>query len=60
MSMPRYCRQTPVSPGYSMMRNFSGPSGYRRKCAEVAEKGYEGFAFASQGQGGTMHPIAAE
>jgi len=43
-----------------MMRNFSGPSGYRRKCAEVAEKGYEGFAFASQGQGGTVHPIAAE
>src|SRR5882724_5801050 len=37
-----------------------GVGGYRRKCAEVAEKGYEGFVFASQGQGGTVHPIAAE
>ena len=37
-----------------------GVGGYRRKCAEIAEKGYEGFAFASQGQGGTTHPIAAE
>jgi len=37
-----------------------GVSGYRRKCAEIAEKGYEGFVFASQGQGGAMHPIAAE
>ena len=37
-----------------------GVGGYRRKCAEVAEKGYEGFAFASQGHGGTMRPIAAE
>jgi cyclohexanone monooxygenase len=37
-----------------------GVGGYRRKCAEIAEKGYEGFVFASQGQGGTMHPIAAE
>ncbi len=25
-----------------------GVAGYRRKCAEVADKGYEGFAFASQ------------
>ena len=32
-----------------------GVGGYRRKCAEVAESGYEGFAFASQGQGGTVH-----
>ena len=37
-----------------------GVGGYRRKCAEIAEKGYEGFVFASQGQGGAMHPIAAE
>jgi cyclohexanone monooxygenase len=37
-----------------------GVGGYRRKCAEIAEKGYDGFVFASQGQGGTMHPIAAE
>src|ERR1700761_3053841 len=37
-----------------------GVGGYRRKCAEVAEKGYEGFAFANQGQGGTAHTIAAE
>src|SRR6266436_4651883 len=37
-----------------------GVGGYRRKCDEVAEKGYEGFVFASQGQGGTVHPIAAE
>jgi cation diffusion facilitator CzcD-associated flavoprotein CzcO len=37
-----------------------GVGGYRRKCAEVAEKGYEGFVFASRGQGGTVHPIAAE
>jgi cyclohexanone monooxygenase len=37
-----------------------GVGGYRRKCDEVAEKGYEGFLFASQGQGGTVHPIAAE
>jgi hypothetical protein len=37
-----------------------GVGGYRRKCAEIAEKGYEGFVFASQGQGGTIHPIAAE
>src|SRR5262249_50179008 len=37
-----------------------GVGGYRRKCAEVAEKGYEGFVFARQGQGGTLDPIAAE
>jgi cyclohexanone monooxygenase len=37
-----------------------GVGGYRRKCAEVAEKGYEGFVFASRGQGGTVHTIAAE
>ena len=37
-----------------------GVRGYRRKCDEVAEKAYEGFLFASQGQGGTVHPIAAE
>ena len=37
-----------------------GLGGYRKKCAEIAEKGYEGFAFASQGQGGAMHTFAAE
>jgi hypothetical protein len=37
-----------------------GVGGYRRKCAEIAEKGSEGFVFTSQDQGGTMHPIAAE
>jgi hypothetical protein len=37
-----------------------GVGGYRRKCAEVAERGYEGFVFASQGEGGTVHTIAAE
>ena len=37
-----------------------GVAGYRTKCTEVAESGYEGFVFASQGQGGTVHPIAAE
>jgi cation diffusion facilitator CzcD-associated flavoprotein CzcO len=37
-----------------------GVGGYRRRCAEIAEKGYEGFVFASQGQGGATHPIAAE
>ena len=37
-----------------------GVGGYRRKCAEIAEKGYEGFVFASQGQAGAMHPIAVE
>ena len=37
-----------------------GVGGYRRKCAEVAENGYEGFVFSSQGQGGTVHTIAAE
>ena len=37
-----------------------GVGGYRRKCAEVAEKGYEGFVLTSQGQGGTVHTIAAE
>src|ERR1700733_5430087 len=37
-----------------------GVGGYRRKCAEVAENGYEGFVFASQGHGGAMPPIAAE
>ena len=37
-----------------------GVGGYRRKCAEIAENGYEGFVFASQGQGGSMHPVAAE
>jgi hypothetical protein len=37
-----------------------GVGGYRRKCAEVAENGYEGFAFASHGQGETVHTIAAE
>jgi cyclohexanone monooxygenase len=37
-----------------------GVGGYRRKCAEVAEKGYEGFVFTSQGQSATAHTIAAE
>lgn len=37
-----------------------GVGGYRRKCAEVAEKGYEGFVFKSTGQSGTVHTIAAE
>jgi hypothetical protein len=37
-----------------------GVGGYRRKCAEVAEKGYEGFVFAGTGQDWTVHPIAAE
>jgi cyclohexanone monooxygenase len=37
-----------------------GVGGYRRKCAEIAENGYEGFVFAQQGQGGTTHTIAAE
>jgi hypothetical protein len=37
-----------------------GVGGYRRKCAEIAEKGYEGFAFSSHGQGWSVHPIAAE
>ena len=37
-----------------------GVGGYRRKCAEVTEKGYEGFVFAREGQGGTAHTIAAE
>ncbi|MEY9416038.1 hypothetical protein ABIF69_002480 [Bradyrhizobium japonicum] len=37
-----------------------GVGGYRRKCAEVAEKGYEGFVFGSTGQSGTVHTIAAE
>jgi cyclohexanone monooxygenase len=37
-----------------------GVGGYRMKCAEIAEKGYEGFLFAPQTQGGTIHPIAAE
>jgi cyclohexanone monooxygenase len=37
-----------------------GVGGYRRKCNEVAENGYEGFVFASRGQGGTVHTIAAE
>jgi hypothetical protein len=37
-----------------------GVGGYRRKCAEVAENGYEGLVFTSQGQSGTVHPIAAE
>jgi hypothetical protein len=47
----------------SIMRSMSSPEGvggYRRKCAEIAEKGYEGFVFASQGQAGAMHPIAVE
>ena len=36
------------------------PGGRRRlpqKCAEVAEKGYEGFVFTSWGQGGTVHTL---
>jgi cyclohexanone monooxygenase len=37
-----------------------GVGGYRSKCVEIAEKGYEGFVFAREGQGGTIHPIAAE
>ena len=37
-----------------------GVGGYSRKCAEVAENGYEGFVFTSQGQSGSVHPIAAE
>jgi cation diffusion facilitator CzcD-associated flavoprotein CzcO len=37
-----------------------GVGGYRRKCAEIAEKGYEGFVFSNRGQGWTVHPIAAE
>jgi hypothetical protein len=35
-----------------------GVGGYRRKCAEVAESGYEGFVFASQGQAGTVRKVA--
>ena len=63
VSSDEYAEVLQANPGLAGIlddANFSGPSGYRRKCAEVAEKGYEGFAFASQGQGGTMHPIAAE
>ena len=30
------------------------------KRAEIAEKGYEGFVFARQGQGGAMQATAAE
>jgi cation diffusion facilitator CzcD-associated flavoprotein CzcO len=37
-----------------------GVGGYRRKCAEIAEKGYEGFVFAGQGQGGAAGTLAAE
>jgi hypothetical protein len=34
-----------------------GVGGYRRICAEIAEKGYQGFVFASQGQGGSGRGI---
>jgi cyclohexanone monooxygenase len=37
-----------------------GVGGYRRKCAEVADNGYEGFVLASQVQPSTSHTIAAE
>jgi len=37
-----------------------GVGGYRRKCAEIAENGYEGFVFTSAGRGGTVQTIAAE
>jgi cyclohexanone monooxygenase len=37
-----------------------GVGGYRRHCDEVSAKGYEGFEFASQGQGGTARTTAAE
>jgi hypothetical protein len=37
-----------------------GVGGYRRKCAEIAENGYEGFVFAHQSPSATTHPIAAE
>src|SRR5258707_1059342 len=36
-----------------------GVGGYRRKRAEVAAKGYEGFGFASEGRGGTGRTTAA-
>jgi cation diffusion facilitator CzcD-associated flavoprotein CzcO len=38
----------------------AGVGGYRKRCAEVAEKGYEGFVFASQDQGRTMDARAAQ
>ena len=38
----------------------AGVGGYRKRCAEVAEKGYEGFVFASQDQARTMDARAAQ
>ena len=35
-----------------------GVGGYRRKCAEVAESGYEGFTFASQGESAAVQKAA--
>jgi cyclohexanone monooxygenase len=37
-----------------------GVGGYRRKCAEIAEKGYEGFVFAPQGRDRSVPIRAAE
>jgi len=37
-----------------------GVGGYRRKCSEVAEKGYEGFMFTSRSQDRTVDIRAAE
>jgi hypothetical protein len=37
-----------------------GVGGYRKKCAEIAAKGYEGFVLASRSQKPTAKTMAAE
>jgi cyclohexanone monooxygenase len=37
-----------------------GVGGYRRKCVEIAEKGYEGFVFGRHGQNQSVATPAAE
>ena len=39
---------------------LEGVGGYRKKCAEVAEKGYEGFVLSSQSQTRAADTLAAE
>jgi cyclohexanone monooxygenase len=38
----------------------AGVGGYRKRCAEVAENGYEGFVLTGQDQGRTMDTSAAQ
>jgi hypothetical protein len=55
-----WARTSPARRTSSLRIGPEGVGGYRRHCDEVSAKGYEGFEFASQGQGGTARTMAAE